>query len=121
MVWSPPSTTGTAAAALHHGLTLPHGSPPGLKGGFLGAVLNTYPSEMAQNFWTAIVAWTTCFVATVVISLLTERRKSDAELTGLVYALTPRVRDDDQAWYRRPAPLGAVVLGLTLVLNLVFW
>jgi len=112
---------GTAAAALHHGLTLPHGSPPGLKGGFLGAVLNTYPSEMAQNFWTAIVAWTTCFVATVVISLLTERRKSDAELTGLVYALTPRVRDDDQAWYRRPAPLGAVVLGLTLVLNLVFW
>ena len=112
---------GTAAAALHHGLTLPHGSPPGLKGGFLGSVLHTYPSEMAQNFWTAIVAWTTCFVATVVISLLTERRKSDVELTGLVYALTPRLRDDDQAWYRRPGPLGAVVLGLTLVLNLVFW
>ena len=76
---------------------------------------------MAQNFWTAIVAWTTCFVATIVISLLTERRKSDAELTGLVYSLTPRLRDDDQAWYRRPGPLGAVVLGLTLVLNLLFW
>ncbi len=29
----------------------------------------TYPSEMAQNFWTAIVAWTACFVATIVISL----------------------------------------------------
>ena len=58
---------------------------------------------MAQNFWTAIVAWTTCFVATIVISLLTERRKSDDELTGLVYALTPRLRDDDQAWYQRPA------------------
>src|SRR5690349_24088916 len=58
---------GTAAAALHHGLTLPHGSAPGLKGGFLGSVLQIYPSEMAQNFWTAIVAWTTCFVATIVI------------------------------------------------------
>jgi SSS family solute:Na+ symporter len=56
-----------------------------------------------------------------VISLLTERRKTDAELTGLVYSLTPRVRDEDQAWYRRPGPLGAVVLGLALVLNLVFW
>jgi SSS family solute:Na+ symporter len=112
---------GTAAAALHHGLTLPHGSAPGLKGGFLGSVLQIYPSEMAQNFWTAIVAWTTCFVATIVISLLTERRKSDAELTGLVYSLTPKVRDDDQAWYRRPGPLGAVVLGMALVLNLLFW
>ena len=32
------------------------------------AVLHTYPSEMAQNFWTAIVAWTTCFVVTIVVS-----------------------------------------------------
>ena len=60
-------------------------------------------------------------MATIVISLLTERRKSDAELSGLVYALTPRLREDDQAWYRRPGPLGAVVLGLALVLNLLFW
>ena len=56
------------------------------QGRFLGAVLYTYPSEMAQNFWTAIVAWTTCFLATIVVSLLTTRRKSDAELTGLVYS-----------------------------------
>jgi SSS family solute:Na+ symporter len=112
---------GTAAAALHHGLTLPHGSPPGLKGGFLGAVLYTFPSEMAQNFWTAIVAWSTCFLATIVVSLLTARRKSDAELTGLVYSLTPRIRDADQVWYRRPGPLGGVILGLVLVLNLLFW
>ena len=27
---------------------------PGIKGGWLGAVLHVYPSEMAQNFWTAI-------------------------------------------------------------------
>ncbi len=113
--------TGTAAAAIHHGLVLPAGSTPGLKGGFLGAVLHTYPSEMAQNFWTAIVAWTACFVATIVISMATRRTKSDEELHGLVYALTPRITNHDLVWYKRPATLAVVVLGLTLVLNILFW
>ncbi len=112
---------GTAAAAIHHGLVLPHGALPGLKGGFLGAALHTYPSEMAQNFWTAIYAWTACFVATIVISLLTGRNKSDDDLKGLVYALTPRLTDHELKWYARPATLGVVVLGLTLVLNVIFW
>jgi SSS family solute:Na+ symporter len=113
--------TGTMAAALHHGLVLPHGAVAGLKGGFLGAVLHTYPSEMAQNFWTAIYAWSACFAATIVISLFTRRKKSDDELKGLVYALTPRLTDHELAWYKRPATLGVVVLGLTLVLNVIFW
>ena len=112
---------GTSAAAVHHGLTLSHNAVPGLKGGFLGAVLHTYPSEMAQNFWTAIVAWSSCFTATIVISLLTRRNKSDDELTGLVYALTPRLTDHELVWYKRPAALGVVVLGLSLVLNIIFW
>src|SRR5437660_1429358 len=43
---------GTTAAAVHHSLTLPAGAVPGIKGGWM-AVLHTYPSEMAQNFWTA--------------------------------------------------------------------
>ncbi|HSD33348.1 MAG TPA: sodium:solute symporter family protein [Gemmatimonadales bacterium] len=113
--------TGTLVAALHHGLVLPQGAAPGLKGGFLGAVLHTYPSEMAQNFWTAIFAWTSCFVATIVISLLTRPNKSDEDLKGLVYALTPRQRDEHLPWYKRPATLGVVVLALTLVLNIIFW
>src|SRR5664279_478877 len=53
--------SGTLAAALHHGLTLPNGDPIGLKGGFI-AVLHTYPSEMAQNFYTAIVAFLACLI-----------------------------------------------------------
>src|SRR2546426_3304657 len=44
---------GTVAAAVHHGLTLPQGGAPGVKGGWL-AIMHVYPSEMAQNFWTAI-------------------------------------------------------------------
>jgi SSS family solute:Na+ symporter len=112
---------GTLAAAAHHGLTLPAGAVPGIKGGFLGAVLHQYPSEMAQNFWTAIVAWTSCFVATIGISLGTRRDKTDAELGGLVYSLTPRITDRELVWYKRPAALGVAVLAFTLVLNIVFW
>jgi len=113
--------TGTAAAAIHHGLVLPQGAVPGLKGAFLGTVLHTYPSEMAQNFWTAIFAWSACFVATIAISLVTARQKSDDELKGLVYALTPRLTDREIVWYKRPATLAVLVLGLTLILNVIFW
>jgi SSS family solute:Na+ symporter len=112
---------GTLVAAIHHGLVLPHGAVVGIKGGYLGAVLHTYPSEMAQNFWTAILAWTSCFVATIVISLLTRSAKSDEDLKGLVWALTPRVTDATAPLWKRPATLGIVVLCCTLILNLIFW
>ena len=111
---------GTLAAAAHHGLTLPASSVPGLKGAWLGASLHHYPSEMAQNFWTAIWAFTACVVVSVLVSLAT-RPRPDAELRGLVYSLTERPRDEGGAWYRRPQVLGAVVLLLVLVFNLVFY
>jgi solute:Na+ symporter, SSS family len=110
---------GTAAAAIHHGLTLPRGIAPGLKGGFFGLV-HTYPSELAQTFWTAIAAWWTCFLVTIAVSLLT-RPRPDGELRGLVYSLTPRPDDEALPWRARPATLAIVVLGLTAVLNLVFF
>lgn len=111
--------SGTAAAALHHGLTLPSGAVPGIKGAWLGSVLHLYPSEMAQNFWTAIWAWTTCFVMTIVISLAT-RPRPEGELAGLVYSLTERPSEEHLAWYKRPLALGAGVIAFALVLNLIF-
>jgi len=110
---------GTLAAAIHHGLTLPAGVPVGIKGGYLG-VVHTYPSELAQTFWTAIVAWVTCFALTILVSLVT-RPRPDEELRGLVYSLTPRLRDDALPLRARPWVLAAVVLALTLALNLVFF
>ncbi|MCC6345331.1 MAG: sodium:solute symporter family protein [Bryobacterales bacterium] len=110
---------GTVAAALHHGLTLPKGSMAGIKGGWLTA-LHDYPSEMAQNFWTAIWAWTACFVITIAVSRLSAPKRED-ELKGLVYSLTPRPEAEDIAWFKRPGPLGIVILGLVAILNLIFW
>jgi SSS family solute:Na+ symporter len=110
---------GTVAAAIHHGLTLPVGAAVGLKGGFLGAI-HIYPSEMAQNFWTAIFAWTSCFVITILISLVTKAR-SDEEMKGLVYSLTPKLREEGVAWYQRPALLAVIVLVMLVALNVIFW
>ena len=111
---------GTAAAAVHHGLSLPHGAGPGIKGGWLGAI-HLYPSEMAQNFWAAIYAWTTCFLVTMLVSLLTRQQKSEEELRGLVYSLTPKIKEHDVVWWKRPAMLGSLVLVLAVFLNLMFW
>jgi SSS family solute:Na+ symporter len=111
--------SGTAAAAVHHGLTLPIGGVPGIKGGWI-ALVHTYPSEMAQNFWTAIFAWTTCFVVTIIISLMTKPAE-ESKLVGLVYSLTARPQEEHLAWYAKPATLAIVVLCITVVLNIVFW
>jgi solute:Na+ symporter, SSS family len=110
---------GTIAAALHHGLTLAAGAHPGIKGGFLG-LLHTYPSELAQTFWTAIIAWTTCFVVTIVVSLATRPRPPE-ELRGLVYSLTERPTDAGLSWHQRPWVLAVAVLVLTVALNFVFY
>jgi SSS family solute:Na+ symporter len=110
---------GTAAAALHHGLTLPAGAMAGVKGGWI-ATLAPYPSEMAQNFWTAIAAWTVCFVVTIAVSLVTAPR-GDGELVGLVYSLTEKPPDALLPWYKRPAVVGVAVLAATAALNLVFF
>ncbi len=111
--------SGTAAAAIHQGLTLPMGASVGIKGGWLGTI-HTYPSEMAQNFWTAIWAWSACFVVTIIISLCTAAPE-EKNLVGLVYSLTERPNEEHVAWYLRPAVLGAIVVAIAVLLNLIFW
>src|ERR1051325_8231481 len=100
---------GTLGAALFHGLALSESATPGIKGGWITKAIS-FHSEMGQNFWMAIVAWTTCFVLTIVISLATKRNKTDEQLVGLVYSLTPKPKAEHEAWYKRPAREGLIVL-----------
>jgi SSS family solute:Na+ symporter len=109
---------GTLAAAVHHGLTLPDGSVAGVKGGWI-LISHVYSSEMAQNFWTAIWSWSTCFVVTIAVSLAT-RAPDPARLAGLVYSLTPKVGAEAGRWWFSPLFLGGVVLTGALVLNIIF-
>lgn len=117
---------GTATSALFHGLTISQGNAPGIKGAWITHLLNVQPvhvfqSEMAQNFWLACFAFSVCFVLTLVISLATKRTKTDEELRGLVYSLTPRIKEEGRAWYARPGVVGVILLLVCAVINIIFW
>jgi SSS family solute:Na+ symporter len=128
MFWK--RTTGHAAfsgllagfliALIHHGLTIPAGADTVFKGGWLGMV-HTYPVEMAQNFWTAIFACSTSTSVTVILSLLTRQKKSDKEMVGLVYQLTPKDKLEGIPWYKHPVALAGIVIVMALILTVIFW
>jgi SSS family solute:Na+ symporter len=109
---------GTAGALLHHGLTLPLGEAVGIHGGWI-TVIHHYPSDMAQNFWTAIFAFSVNLVVTIGVSMLS-RPRPEPELVGLVYSLTPKPVEGHLEWYEKPATLAIAVLAILVVLNLVF-
>ena len=111
---------GIGSSAVFHALTIAHGNLPGVKGGYL-AVVHEFPSEMAQNFWLASFAFTACLVLTVLISLATRRTKTDEQLKGLVYSLTPKTVDHNQPVWQRPAVAGTVLLIACVILNIIFW
>jgi len=90
-----------------------------VKGGYFGAHI-IYRSELGQTFWTAIAAWITCFVVTILVSLMT-RPRAEQELVGLVYSLTPKPVEHDEHWYQKPAVLAVIVLTVTLALNIIFF
>ena len=111
-------TIGTAAAVVHHGLTLPLGDAVGIHGGWIH-VLYQYPSDMAQNFWTAIFAFFINLVVTILVSFATKPRP-EPELVGLVYSLTPKPGETHLEWYQKPSTLAIAVLVVAAALNVIF-
>ena len=111
---------GILSSTLFHAFTFAHGNLPGVKGGYLGMKIE-FPSEMAQNFWLATFAFCVCFVLTLVISIATQRTKTDEQLKGLVYSLTPKIVDHNVPVWQRPAVVGTVLLIACVILNFIFW
>lgn len=105
-------TAGTVAAIIALGLTVAEGN-----GGWIAEVF-VMRSAMAQSFAIAIIAWAVCFVSTILISLFTQP-KPDEELKGLVYSLTPRMKDETVGFLKNPITLGVIVLVATLIINLL--
>ncbi len=119
---------GTLTSAVYHALTIATGNTPGIQGAYLWSLSGhtvpagfTLPSNMAQNFWLATFAFSVCFVLTLLISLATKRTKSNEELKGLVYSLTPKLKDEETHFLLRPAVLGIILLLCCVVLNIIFW
>jgi SSS family solute:Na+ symporter len=109
---------GTGAAMIHHGLTLPIEAHPGVHGGWIH-VIHTYPSDMAQNFYGAIWAFSINFVITVIVSRFSAP-KPEAELVGLVHSLTPKPETSHLVWWKRPEALAVAILLGAIALNIFF-
>lgn len=117
---------GTLAALLYHGFSHAAANPLGMKGGWIAQLLGrpaqfTLGTELAQTFWLATVAFSVTFVVNLVVSLSGAREKSDAELGGLVYSLTPKPVETHEPLLLRPAVLGSLVLAVAIFLNWYFW
>jgi len=119
---------GTFTSGLFHAMTLAGSNAPGVKGGYLANALNIksdllhFPSEMAQNFWLAAVAFIVCLTLTIGLSTVTRQVKTEAQLAGLVYSLTPKIKtDENEPWIIRPAVAGTLLLILCVIINLIFW
>ena len=112
--------SGLSAAVLHHGLTRPADSLTFFKGGWI-CVLHTYPVELSQNFWCAILSCSTSAIVAVLVSLLTVQKKRKEELVGLVYSLTPPTSEAQAAWYERTSVLAVIVSVSAIVLSIMFW
>lgn len=109
---------GTLAAIVHHGLTLPAEAFRGIHGGWI-MVLHHYPSDMAQNFYGAIWAFSVNFIVTIVVSLMT-RPHPESELVGLVHSLTPRPSHAHLKWWQRPGTLAIAILVVAIGINIFF-
>jgi solute:Na+ symporter, SSS family len=105
---------GTLAAAATHGLTVAEG-----KGGW---IFNFYEidSGMGQAFIVASISWIVNFCTTIIVSLFT-KPKPEEELRGLVYSLTEKPSYHQDKWYLKVAPLGLILIVITIILNMIFF
>jgi SSS family solute:Na+ symporter len=72
--------------------------------------------NMYSGFWSLVV----CLGVTFLVSLFT-RPKPEAELKNLVMGLTPIPDEGPCPWYQRPKLWAAVVLGVLIAVNIIFW
>jgi SSS family solute:Na+ symporter len=75
---------------------------------------------LAQDMFQALWSFLVCVTVTVVVSYAT-KPKTDAELTGLVYGLTPVPSVGDLPFYEKPMFWAGVVAAVFVVLNIIFW
>lgn len=89
---------------------------------FHAEVLATSPKaqDMAVNmfsaFWSLLLT-----IGTIIMVSLFSTPKPDAELSNLVYGLTPLPDSGEAAFYQKPTFWAGVVMAFLIALNLYFW
>ncbi|HEV2206503.1 MAG TPA: sodium:solute symporter family protein [Candidatus Acidoferrales bacterium] len=72
--------------------------------------------DMFQALWSCVVS----AVVTVLVTFVTTP-KPDAELTGLVYALTEVPREEHVSFLRKPLFWGIVAMAILVALQIILW
>jgi SSS family solute:Na+ symporter len=84
-----------------------------------------FGSALSASFYQAIWAFVAGVVVLVLVSLVTKPKPVE-ELRGLVWGLTRKEEREvnadprDRLWWRSPALLGGVAIGLVVILNIIF-
>jgi solute:Na+ symporter, SSS family len=76
--------------------------------------------DQAQNMFRALWCCLICVIVTVVVSYIT-KPKPDAELTNLVYGLTPIPHEEHATLFHSPLFWGVVVGVIFVILQIIFW
>ncbi|MGH9530321.1 MAG: Na+/galactose cotransporter, partial [Terriglobales bacterium] len=82
--------------------------------------LSADAKALAQDMYQALWSFIVCVIVTVIVSLLT-KPKTEAELTGLVYGLTPIPKVGNVPLYQKPLFWAAIVVIIFFILNIIFW
>ena len=89
-----------------------------------GGDMSNEPNAQIVNFYAAITAFVVDAVVTVVVSLLTKPKPVD-QLKGLMWGVPdPEAGDPHEGyvrrWYESPKLLGAIIIGLVVILSIIF-
>ena len=82
--------------------------------------LSPLAKGLAQDMYQALWSCSVCVLVTVVVSLATTP-KPVAELTGLVYGVTPIPKEENEPLVHKPIFWAGVALVLFVILQIVFW
>ncbi len=82
--------------------------------------LSPNAKDMAENMYRALWSWLICVIVTVAVTYMT-KPKPEAELTGLVYGLTPVPSEGHLPMYKRSLFWAVVVAVVWAVLQIIFW
>jgi SSS family solute:Na+ symporter len=89
------------------------------------SVIFHFGSPLSASFWQAIIAFLVDAFVMVAVSLVTKPKPVE-ELRGLVWGMTREADPDaqiderDKLWWRSPILLGAIIMVLVIVLNIIF-
>jgi SSS family solute:Na+ symporter len=89
------------------------------------SVIFHFGSPLSASFWQAIIAFLVDAFVMVAVSLVTKPKPVE-DLRGLVWGMTREADPDaqiderDKLWWRSPILLGAIIMVLVIVLNIIF-